>query len=516
MARKLSPEAKAKIKQGVRHPVAWWRGADLPEENIRPWEGGIQMCAEGLKGFMDGFAGMRRLLYLGQGEGRIPPLWMTVHDWIRITWDALTDPPVGAYMDRRRFDENIHRWIMRFNATLSPLLILIQVFDFGLSPMQRIVQWTLLVMFSDVMSTTNVVSESKIWAGITPYTDQRGIVQLCRTIGGQLGATFRGLPFAVMGLRDVLGVTDYQIMVIGASLFAPLTIFGRWLPSFAKQRVDFTVKVKGEGEAEDAPERKPGLRESLTVVRHNRWFMMWVAVNLLRLLVPRTDFMFFYRFLVRPFRIGGFEITGELLHTIRGLTFAMPAFLMQPLALKVVGRFKDKVSFMRLHALILVLQHGVTYFIGYHSWPRLILIFSLEGFRECFDRWAPVARGQIDFEMLDYVEWKTGHRSEGMTMAVYGIFNKLIRGNVDSLVNNAVLHWTGFLGWDYPREEQPERFINSIWPLMHIIRSASEAIALIALLIYRTPKDPREVEQDLVARRAAAQQEEKMLAELAE
>jgi len=409
-------------------------------------------------------------------------------------------------MDRRGFAENTHRWIMRFNATVSPLLILIQVFNFGLSPMQRIIQWTLLVMFSDVMSTTNTVSESKIWAGITPYTDQRGIVQLCRTIGGQLGATFRGIPMSIMGLRDVLGVTDYQIMVIGASLFAPLTIFGRWLPSFAKQRVDFTVKVQGEDK--EASERKPSIRESLTVVRHNRFFMMMVAVNLLRLLVPRTDFMFFYRFLVQPFRIGGFEVTGELLHTIRGLTFAMPAFLMQPLALKVVGRFKNKVNFLRLHALILVLQHGVTYFIGYHTWPRLILIFSLEGFRECFDRWAPVPRGQIDFEMLDYVEWKTGHRSEGMTMAVYGIFNKLIRGNVDSLVNNAVLHWTGFLGWDIPREEQPERFINSIWPLMHIIRSASEAIALIGLLWYKTPKDPNEVEQDLVARRQAAQAKE--------
>jgi len=501
----ISPEAKAQVKEAVRHPIVWWRGAGLPDEKLRPWEGGIQMAAEGLKGFMDGFTGMRHLLYLGMGEGRIPPLWMTVHDWIRITWDALTDPPVGAYMDRRRYGERIHRWIMRFNATLSPLLILLQVFNFGLSPMQRIVQWTLIIMFADLMSTTNAVSESKIWAGITPLTDQRGVVQLCKTIGGQLGATFRGIPMGLMGLRSVLGVTDYFIMVFGASLFAPLTIFARWLPSFAKQRVDFTVKVKGEGNSGEA-ERPPSIRECFAIVKHNRWFMMWIVINIVRLLVPRTNFMYFYRFLVSPFHIRGFEITGELLHTIRGLTFAMPAFLMQPLALKIVGKFDNKVNFIRLHVLILILQHGITYFIGYHTWPRLLIIFTMEGFRECFDRWAPIPHGQINFEMLDYVEWKTGHRSEGMTMAVDGIFNKLIRGNVDSLVNNAVLQWTGFLGWDIPREEQPRRFLDSIWPLMHIIKAGGEVIVLAFLLWFKYPRDPYEVEEDLIERRALAQQ----------
>jgi len=116
---KMSAETKAKVKEAARRPVVWWRGAGLPEEKIRPWEGGIQFLKEALKGFMGGFTGIKDRLYLGMGEGKIPPNWKSVHDVIRITWDAANDPPIGAYMDRHRLSEKIHRWIMRFNPVMD-------------------------------------------------------------------------------------------------------------------------------------------------------------------------------------------------------------------------------------------------------------------------------------------------------------------------------------------------------------------------------------------------------------
>ena len=64
---KISPETKAQIKQAARHPITWWKGADLSEEKIRPWEGGIQLLAEALKGFMEGFTWIKDRLYLGMG-----------------------------------------------------------------------------------------------------------------------------------------------------------------------------------------------------------------------------------------------------------------------------------------------------------------------------------------------------------------------------------------------------------------------------------------------------------------
>jgi hypothetical protein len=148
------------------------------------------------------------------------------------------------------------------------------------------------------------LSETKIWAGITPHSEQRGIVQLCRTLGGQVASMLSNVPMALMGLKEVLGLTDYQIMIYGALIFAPLTIFCRWLPSYAKQRVDFTVKVRGEDETEEAAadtaasERPPSFRENFAVVKHNRWFITWTIINFMRLFIPGTDEAFLYRFLM--------------------------------------------------------------------------------------------------------------------------------------------------------------------------------------------------------------------------
>ena len=434
-----------------------------------------------------------------------------MHDVIRISWDAANDPIIGAYMDRRRLSERLHRWIMRFNATFSPFFILLQCFDFGLTPLQRVIQWTLVTMFADIMSTVNAVSESKIWAGITPHTRQRGVIQTCKTVGGQVAELASGIPIALMGMKDLLGWSDYQIMIYGAMLFAPLTMFCRWLPSYAKQRVDFTVKVRGEAsagtaadETREQAERPPTFFECFAVVKHNRWFIIWTIIGLLKLFVPGTDFMNFYRFLVPTMYIRKKPIGGEVLYVLRGLIFATPSALLQPFATRVAEKFSSKANFVRAHVVVSFVQYLATYFIGYDSWPKLIIIFTLEGIREIFDKWVPIPKGQIDFEMYDYVEWKTGLRSEGMTMAVNGMLNKLVKDNVGSVIGNAVTQWTGFLGWEFPREQQPERFMKSIWPLRYLAPAIGEVIVFIVLLFFKYDHDPREVEADLIERRALA------------
>jgi len=508
----LSAGIKAQIRQAIHHPVVWWKGEGLPEENIRPWEGGIQFLAESLKGFMGGYTGIKDRLYLGMGEGKIPPNWKSVHDVTVVTWDALNDPLIGSFMDRRRFGESVHRWIMRFNATFSPLFIMLQCFSFGMTPLQRIIQWTVISLFAEVMSTANAVSDTKIWAGITPHSEQRSIVQLCRTVGHQLSDVFNGIPMILMGLKDLIGLSDYQIMIYGALIFAPLTIFCRWLPSFAKQRVDFTVKVKGENQTgmaasdEAAAERPPTFWECFAVVRHNRWFMMWTVVNLIRMFLPGTDYFFLFRFLIKPLQFRGREIGGELIWGAKNIIFNGPTFLAQPLAVTVMNKFSSKLNFIRTQHLIILLAHTGMYLSGYKTWPRLILQFTMEAIRGMFDMWAPVPHGLINYEMLDYVEWKTGQRSEGMTAAVDGMINKLIQRNVGNVIGNAVTQWTGYKGYDVPAEEQPERFLKTIWPLRHFGIIAGAAIALIALMWFKYPHDPKLVEADLVERRALAKQ----------
>ena len=509
MAR-ISTEAKAQIREATRHPVTWWRGADFPEEKLRPWEYGIQFWAEMLKGFMSGFTSMKDRLFIGLEPGKIPPNMKTIHDIIRITWDGLNDPPIGTYMDRHRFGEKVHRWIMRTNATFSPIFILIQCLNLGLSPVQRTILWTVISMFADLMSTANSVSETKIWAGISPHSEQRGALQLWRTLGDNVGGLVSGLPIIMMGFAGTLGwsLSDYSIMVWGAALTVPITIFSRWLPSYAKQRLDFQVKLSAEGEEPAAAqsEEKLTIRQSFSIVKHNRWFMMWVVIDFIRLLMPGTDRMLIYRFLVPSKKVFGKDIDGLLIKTIfRDIVFGWPSMALLPFAQKAVDWFGDPHKFIRVHVVLNLVTQAITFFVGYKSWPRLIVLWILEMTREVMGKWSAVPHTMIRYEMFDYVEWKTGYRSEGITQSVDGLLKKMLKDNLNSIIGNAVTEWTGYLGWDVPLEKQPKRFLDSIWPLLHVGAVLGEVVALAAMMWFKYPRDPKLVEADLIERRALAQ-----------
>jgi len=515
---KVNPHIKEQIKFAVRNPVKWWKGVDLPEEKLRPWEGGIHTAEAIFNGFQRGFTDMRGRLYIGMADGLVPPMMNAAHDIIGITFDAVTDPPIGVHMDQRQYPVDFLRKIIRFEATANPLTLIFTLFNFGLSPMARVSTWVIVWMLHSVMGTANHVSREKLWAGITPHTEQRGQLQLWRSIGGTVGAVFTGLPNIFMGLRHVLGITDYHIMVIGAMIFLPITIFGRWLPSFAKQRVDFTQKVNAQGE-EDTHAHRMTFRETFAIVKHNRWFIMWTVINFVRIFTPRTDHMNMYRFLVREIpgiSIGGRPIGGELLFTLKDIIFGWPHFVAAPLAVHAVKFLRGPVNFIRVDSCVIMFTHLTSFLVGWRnpatgqaSLPRLAYMWTMESFRGFFNQWRDVPHMMVNFEMFDYVEWKTGHRSEGLTAAVYGIINKLIRNNIGSIFGNAITQWTGFLGWEIPPEEQPQRFINSIWPLSHLGIVAGEIIALIGLLWFRYPHDPQQVERELIEKRAliAAQQQ---------
>ena len=119
-----------------------------------------------------------------------------------------------------------------------------------------------------------------------------------------------------MGLEKY-GISLYQIVMAGCSIFFPLSIFSNMLPTFARQRIDYTLKVKGEDQAEEEAVKPPSFKESFTVVKHNRWFITNTIVNFVTIFTPKTDGMFFYRFLIPTLRIGRKDVFGMDIYAIK-------------------------------------------------------------------------------------------------------------------------------------------------------------------------------------------------------
>jgi len=169
-----------------------------------------------------------------------------------------------------------------------------------------------------------------------------------------------------------------------------------------------------------------------------------------------------------------------------------------------VKKFGGEMNFIKGHAFTLLGVFASVFFVGYDSFPKVAFMILMSIPRAIMDLWAPVPHQMMEYKMYDYVEWKTGVRSEGMTKSVDGILNKLIRNNLANFIGNAVLQWTGYMGYDVPTEEQPQRFLDTIWPLMHLGMIAGQVITLVCLFVFKMPDHFDQVEADLIERRALA------------
>ena len=494
--KKISEETRAKVREAIRHPITWAKGEDLPEERIRPWEYLFQFTALTLNRFAEGFANKRGLLYEGMGKGKIPPNMLSVTGIVNSAWDVINDPLIGSYMDRRHFGTDTYRWIMRVTKMWVDVWSVILLFDFGLTPMQRAVFWCAELLFRDVLTTANTVAESKIWAGITPSSEQRGKVQLAKTLGNQTGMGLSALSVLFMGLKDVLGITDYQIILVGALVLTPLALFGDLLPSFAKQRVSF----------ERAPDKPPPtLREGFAIVRHNKMFIVNSVCSFITVFTPAVDSMLFYRFLMPRMQFRGKEVTGELILLIKQTLVGAPGVFTQPFARQAIKLVGGDRNMLILDKGVGVLACLLPYFVGYKTFPRLLFMSFMDMLKDNTNKWKPVAESVINYEMLDYVEWKTGERSEGVTMSVSALLNKLVTSNIGRVTENAYKTWSGYKGWDFPKEEQPKRFFDTLWPMMMLTGAIDNLVWAIGLLFYRHTKELQsQVEAELIERRRLA------------
>jgi len=353
--------------------LQWLRGDHLPPEEVTPFECMAQLLSRSFETFLGGFTGRRNFLYVGKDPGLVPPNMLTIPSIVASTWDAVNDPFVGSFMDAHPWKTDTHRWIMRANAVLKGLVSVVQLLFPGLSPMARVIFWTATGMLSESLDTFGTVSRSKIMAAVTPFTEQRRKLQNWNNMGWFLGLALTTVPHALIGLRTALNITTYQIVVIGALLALPITVGGNLLPSFVRQRVEFPRSAPQEdpyrGEkffaraAHSAADILRGLARSFAIVRHNGWFIRNTIAKFITIFTPAIDNMYFYRFLVRPVKVGNLQLEGELLMIFKSVFVGAPGSILMPMASRYIKKVGGEKNMVLLDASTKVVTNLLRYFV---------------------------------------------------------------------------------------------------------------------------------------------------------
>ncbi len=500
--RKIPENAQQEIRQLAHHPIQWMKGEDAPEGHLQPWEK-LLFAIHGLfSTAAEGFNGQDRLF---RYTFRVNPNHLTISGIISSFWDAFNDPIVGQWMDRNPMTDQTYRRLSRINTLIGCIFNVLVLFDLGLTPLGHVVLMTAIRMCNDILGTFAGVAYTKYFVGITPYSKERGKTMVWGSVGTQIGYPIANLPNIIMGFaRDRLKFSDYRIYVYGALIMFPFAVIAGCMRTYARNRVTINAAA---GEANGAQGQKRTLRETVSVLRHNKYLLLNAAAKFITVFTPSSDDLPVYRYIMPKYNIGGTEMRGEALIWFKKQFAGLPVTILYPFLGVIVNRIGGPKRMHIINHSVSIINYGARYLLDPRKYkrkmPPLIGIIITDTLIETLAPLNGYAENILNYEMLDYVEYKTGVRSEGMTTAFNAFFEKMVTGNINSATYNAFQKWSGINTVDQSKNElPPARYLKWAWTLYTLAPMLDQIVWLVARLLFKyDPKQRDMVEAELAERR---------------
>ena len=523
---RVSETGKDEAEQLLYAPRKWFRGEDLPQEHLRPWEKLLWGLGATMRNMGNGFDQGREVLWRTHFE--VNPMLIFAQTMVNTIWDGVTDPLIGQWMDRNPWRDSSYRWIIRIQHTVWRTIYVLFMLDLGFSPIQRVAFFAIISGALNITSTMRDIAEEKYLAGVTPLTQERSKLFVWQHVFHKLGYPVSNLPFLIMGLFPHL--QDYQIFTRGFTALIPMAVAGGILPTLLRNRVSF-AHTRNAKQAESSTEEKITLRESFAVIKHNKFLLYWMVANFINQLVPEFHMIFIWRFIVPNMHMFGREFGGTMFPWFFGQFSGLPITFLAPFMRQIVHFAGGPKRTMVYDCASNIAVRIGQYFIGINSPGAMVGHFALDTLRETTSPIADVANRMLEFEMLDYVELQTGVRSEGINRSIIGFIEKMLKNNISSFAGNIFQAWAGVhhlnrqyhisQGYGYeaaPQEDliarwfpalagDPARFMRYAFPVAMLGGALRSVIMLVARASFPYQYGQHEqIEAELAARRALAEQ----------
>lgn len=284
-----------------------------------------------------------------------------------------------------------------------------------------------------------------------------------------------------------IGISDKKSFIIGAAILGLGGQLVSMLAGFMKEQ------VKNEA----AP--KESFFEAIFVLRHNKTMLLISLARILEYFKLTVPWQYFFESQVF-YKVGGMEIGGGTMQFIYGgLTGAPGAFAMLAATkiVEAVGGMKKILIIAQISAVALRI---VSFFVGFKSIWRMLIVILLMGLQSIPASMMNIAHRSLMSDSIDYVEYTTGKRTEGITFSMQNFATK-IGDAVALLINGQILKYVKY-NERIAMTAQNAVFMKWQWPLF-ILGPAVGAI--LYLIVIAFVKDDREqqrmIETELKKRR---------------
>lgn len=421
-------------------------------------------------------------------------------------WDGVNDPIIGSIVDRHRF-KNGEKLRPLLKYTPVPVgiftVLIFVVFSTAENLLWlRVGYFVVMYLCWDITYTMQDVAIWGMTAVVTPNSNERDkFVQLARTVGSIFFGIASGIIPAVM---EIVAKQSGNTLALMTVLFATIFGLGGALVSAKCYKAQERVRLV------EPSQQQTSIIECFKLLFQNKMLMLVTLSNLFGALAFGNNLMtYFFKYKIPEISIGGFVLGPLTLTTIFGALTSAPAFLGMLMADKLKEKFKGYRNLLIFIQLCTLVGRIIAWAIGFQG-KNVIFTMIILALCSFPGGAASIAQTSLFCDSVDYMEWKTGKRTEGVTFAMQTFFTKISSG-ITGALGTFALSLLGYVAVeDTPGAvylgTQSEAFETWIWPIVMLTPAVAALLYIIPLLFIKyTPEQKAQVEKELAERRASAE-----------
>jgi Na+/melibiose symporter-like transporter len=257
-------------------------------------------------------------------------------------------------------------------------------------------------------------------------------------------------------------------------------------------------------------QQQTSVAECFRLLFSNKMLMLVTLSNLFGAFAFGNNLMtYFFKYKMPEIAIGDFVLGPLTLTTVFGALTTAPAFLGMILADKLKIKFKGYRNLLIFIQICTLIGRIAAFILGYEG-KNIIFTIIILAVCSFPGGAASIAQTSLFCDSVDYMEWKTGKRTEGVTFAMQTFFTKISSG-ITGALGTFALSALGYIAVEDTPDAvylgtQTEAFETWIWPIVMLTPALAALLYIIPLLFIKyTPEQKAQVEKELAERRAAAE-----------
>lgn len=376
-------------------------------------------------------------------------------------WDAVNDPMMGLIVDKCNFKNGKFKPWINFASIALPLATILLFTSVGDSGQSKFIYASITYIIWGMIYTISDVPIFALATVMTENIDERVKIMSL----GRLAA----------GIASIIASVAVMPIVISMGWFQAVLLLS--VISFI---VMIPIKFLAVERLTKQEQNNSSLKDIFKTIARNKYLLIFYSAfffsSILMTGTVATSYFAIY------------NLGNKGLISILSLATFLPAIglpIILPFIIKRFGKRKILLFGTGGYVISMLAYH----FIGYSNLVIVLLFTAISGF---FLQVPRMMAGMITADCIEYGEYTTGERSDGVAFSLQTFTNKL-SGAFSAAIGSFILTFVGYV----PNVEQSENALNGIWYMVSLIPAIGYAIMFIIILLFYNLSDKKVQEMAL-------------------